>query len=85
MKEIIIRIDEELYRRAQESMDDLESSLIVRVTTYLNTLNGDDERIGAARVRMKELFNATTGFGVGQKLSREEMHERESVFNGAFK
>jgi hypothetical protein len=28
---------------------------------------------------MIELFRNTKGFGVGEKLSREEMHERGSV------
>lgn len=79
MKEIVIKVDEELFRRAHESLDDLESSLSQRVTSYLNSLNGDDERIAAARVHMKELFNATKGFGVGIKPSREEMHERRNV------
>ena len=79
MKEIIIRIDDELYRQAKESVDDLESSLNERVTSYLKSLNGDDERIAAARARMKALFNATKGFGVGRKPSREEVHERGSL------
>ena len=79
MKEIIIRIDDELYRRAKESVDDLESSLNEQITSYLKTLNGDAERIAAARSHMKELFNQTKGFGVGRKPLREEMHERGSV------
>ena len=79
MKEIIINVDDELYRRAKESVDDLEAALNERVTAYLNTLNGDEERIAAARTHMKELFNSTKGFGVGRRTSREEMHERGSV------
>jgi hypothetical protein len=79
MKEIIVKVDDELYDRAKESVADLESSISERVTSYLKALNGDDARIAAARSRMKELFNTTTGFGVGQKLSRDEMHERGSL------
>ena len=79
MKEIIIKVDDELYRRAEENVSDLESSLNERVTAYLKTLNGDDERIAAARSHMKELFDTTKGFGVGRSPSREEMHERGSV------
>ena len=79
MKEIIIKVDDELYDRAKESVADLESSVNEHVRTYLRALNGDDEHIAAARSRMKELFSSTTGFVVGQKLSREEMHERGSV------
>jgi multidrug resistance efflux pump len=61
VKEIIIRIDDELYRRAKERVDNLEAALNEQVTGYLKTLNGDDQRIDAARAQMKELFNATKG------------------------
>ena len=79
MKEINISIDDELYRQARERLDDLESSVSRCVTDYLQSLNDDDARIAAARNRMIELFRSTKGFGVGEKLSREEMHERGSV------
>ena len=79
MKEIIIKSDDQLYDRAKERVPDLESSVNEQVTSYLKALNGDDIRLASARSRMKELFNTTRGFGVGQKLSREEMHERGSV------
>jgi hypothetical protein len=79
MKEIVIKIDDDLYHRAKESAGDLESSLNEQVTNYLQGLDGADERIAAARARMKELFGMMTGFGVGRKPSREEMHERRSV------
>lgn len=79
MKEIIIKVDDQLYDRAKQSVADLKSSVNEQVTRYLKALNADDARIVAARSRMKELFDTTNGFGVGQKLSREEMHERGSV------
>ena len=79
MNEIPIRIDHELYRRAKENVDELESSLNERVIGYVKTLNGDDGSSASARARMKELFTSTKGFGAGPKLSREEMHERASV------
>jgi DNA replication initiation complex subunit (GINS family) len=79
MKEININIDDELYRRARRKFDDLESSVSQYVTDYLESLNEDNDRIAAARSRMAELFQTTTGFGVGIKPTREEMHERRSV------
>ena len=79
MKEIIIKIDDELYDHARKALPDLESSVEAHVTSYLEQLNGDDARISAARSRMMDLFNTTTGFGVGQKPSREQMHERRRL------
>ena len=79
MKEIIIKVGDELYDRAKQGVVDLESSVNEQVTIYLKALNGGVARIASARDRMKELFDTTSGFGVGQKFSREEMHERGSV------
>ena len=76
MKEITIRINDELYDRAKATLPDVESSVEAHVTSYLEGVNSDDARIKAARSRMKELFNTTKGFGVGTKPSRKEMHER---------
>lgn len=79
MKEITIRIDDELYDRAKATLADVESSVEAHVTSFLEELNGDEARISAARSRMEEFFNTTEGFGVGQKPSREEMHERRRI------
>jgi len=78
MKEISIKIDDDLYRRASRKIDDLEAEVNQRVTEYLKLVNGDDD-IVAARGRMAQLFAATKNFGVGIRPSREEMHERKKT------
>ena len=79
MKEISIKIDDELYRRASRKVEDLEAEVNQHVTEYLEALNGDDDAILDARTHMADLFNATRNFGVGVRPSREEMHERGSI------
>ncbi len=79
MKEISIKIDDELYRRASRAVEDLEAEVNQHVTQYLESINGDDDGIRAARVHMAELFRETRNFGVGVRPSREEMHERGSI------
>jgi hypothetical protein len=79
MKDITISIDEDLYRSAQQRVADIEGLINQQVADYLKCLNGDDEKIAVARERMAELFGDTKGFGVGERPSREEMHERGSV------
>lgn len=76
MKEISIKIDDDLYRRASQKIEDLEGEVNQRVTEYLESVNGDDDHIIAARARMAELFNQTTSFSVGVRPTREQMHER---------
>lgn len=75
MKEISIKISDDLYRRASRKVDNIEAEVNQRVTDYLESVNGDDD-IVTARSRMAELFRATRNFGVGVRPSREEMHGR---------
>ena len=81
MKEISIKIDDELYRRASRKVGDLEAEVNQHVTAYLESLDGDDDAILDARTHMAELFNATRNFGVGVRPSREEMHKRGRMLN----
>lgn len=76
MKEISIKIDEDLYRRASQNVSNLEGEVNQRVSEYLQTMNGDEDRIVAARTCMAELFSRTTNFTVGVRPTREAMHER---------
>ena len=76
MKEISINIEDDLYRRASRKVGDLEAEVNQRVAEYLEAMNGDEDKIVAARTRMTELFAQTTNFTVGVKPTREEMHER---------
>ncbi len=76
MKEISIKIDDDVYRRASREIGDLEREVNQRVTEYLESVNGDDDNTIAARARMAELFNQTTNFSVGVRPTRGEMHER---------
>ena len=75
MKEISIKIDDDLYRRASQKVSNLESEVNQRVNEYLESVNGEDD-IVAARTRMADLFAATKNFSVGIRPSREEMHDR---------
>jgi hypothetical protein len=76
MKEISIKIDDDLYRRASKKVSNLEGEVNQRVTRYLESVHGDNHDIVAARTRMADLFAATKNFSVGIRPSREEMHDR---------
>ncbi len=78
-KEISIKIDDKLYGRASRAVEDLEAEVNQHVIEYLESINGDDDGICAARAHMAELFRGTRNFGVGLRPSREEMHERGSI------
>jgi hypothetical protein len=78
VKEISIKINDDLYHRASRKLENLEAKVNQRVTEYLESVNGDED-IVAARTRMANLFATTKAFDVGVRPSREEMHERGSV------
>ena len=79
MKEISIKIEDELYRQASSKIADLEAEIGQHVAEYLETINRDDDALLAARTRMATLFGATRNFGVGVRPSREEMHEPRNL------
>jgi len=79
MKEILIKIDDDLYRRSSRMVENLETEVKQHVTEYLESIKGDDDGILAVRTHMADLFRATTNFGVGVRSSREDMHERGSI------
>ncbi len=79
MKEISIKIDDELYRRASRKVADLEAEVNQHVIEYLEAINGDDDVILDARAHMADLFGATRNFGVGIRPSRAEVHERGRI------
>jgi hypothetical protein len=78
MKEISIKIDDELYSRALRKVENLEAQVNQRVTEYLESVNGNDDDFVAARSRMADLFAGTKNFGVGVRPTREETHERRT-------
>ena len=75
MKEISIRIDDELYRRVSQKVPNLEGEVNQRVTEYLESVNGE-ENVVAARAQMADLFTSTKSFSVGIRPTRDEMHDR---------
>lgn len=77
MKEISIKIDDELYRRASQKIEDLEAEVSQHVTEYLEAINGNDDGILAARAHMADLFQETSNFGVGVRPSRERCMNAE--------
>ena len=76
MKEISIKIDDELYRPASQRVSNLEGEVNQRVNEYLESIYGDNDGIPAARTRMADLFAATKNFTVGIRPARKEMYER---------
>jgi len=58
---------------------EVEVTINPKVRSNEASVDVDDEALAAARARMRELFRTITGFRMGPKIPREELHERGSV------
>lgn len=83
MKEISIKIEDDLYRRASRKVEDLEAEVNQHVTEYLEALNEDDDTVFNTRTHLADLFKTTRNFGVGVRPTREEIHQRGRLLNQA--
>jgi len=78
VKNITVSIDDEVYRRARIKAAEQNSSVSALVGTYLKQLAGFETEAEIKRRRMNEILDRMKG-GVGKRVSREELHDRESL------
>ncbi|MGH8727027.1 MAG: DUF6364 family protein [Burkholderiales bacterium] len=79
MKNVTVSIPEEIYRRARVKAAAENTSVSKVVSRFLESYGAEEERIVAARAQMETLFRKVKGFGVGKKISREEIHARRRL------
>ena len=75
MKNITLSIDDELYHRARQKAAEQKTSLSKLVAEYLRRVVEEDVLKEEARAQMKVLFERGTGYQMGEKRSREDLHE----------
>jgi hypothetical protein len=76
MKNITVTIDEETYRRARVKAAQLDTSVSALVKRFLAELaagESDNERLKREERTLRERI---TTFTAGNRLSREDVHER---------
>jgi hypothetical protein len=81
MKTLTVQLPDEVYDLAEKRAAEKGVSLGQEVVNLVVRLGeqGDEKIVGAARVRMQELFRAVKGFRVTPKIAREELYERGSL------
>ncbi|MGA7487426.1 MAG: hypothetical protein WBW74_10890 [Xanthobacteraceae bacterium] len=78
MKNITVSVDDETYRRARiraAEQDTSVSALVKRFLTELASGESDRERL---KREERELRSRITGFRAGDRLSRDDAHERNA-------
>jgi len=76
MKKITIRVDDELHRRARIKAAERGVSLSVLVREFLVELGSAEINFARLMREEEELRARIQAFSAGDRLSREEAHER---------
>jgi hypothetical protein len=77
MKNITVSVDDETYRRARVKAAEQDTSVSALVKRFLSELasgESDNERL---KREEREIRARIHGFSAGDRLSRDEAHERE--------
>ncbi len=78
MKNITVSLDDEVYRRARVAAAARETSVSALVRDYLQSLATEESRFDRLKRREQELREQIKDFDGGNRLSRDEVHERQA-------
>lgn len=76
MKNITVTVDDETYRRARIKAAERDTSVSALVRQFLTEVAADESRAERLRRLEAETRAQITDFVVGDRLSRDELHER---------
>lgn len=78
MKNITVTVDDETYRRARIRAAELDTSVSALVKRYLVELAGGESEFERLEKLEQTLRERIKSFRAGDRLSRDEVHERRS-------
>ncbi len=76
MKNITVSVDEEVYRRARMKAAERDTSVSGLVKNFLVELSSDEPDARRLEREERELRARIRAFTAGNRLSRDEAHER---------
>ncbi|NGO50240.1 ribbon-helix-helix protein, CopG family [Allomesorhizobium camelthorni] len=76
MKNITVTVDNETYRRARMKAAERDSSVSAMVREYLKDLANTETEFERLKRKEAAIRSTITGFSASDRLSREEVHER---------
>lgn len=79
MKNVTVSLPEEVYRRARIKAAERDTSLSALVRAFLMKL-GHEETDAERRKRLQaEVLGSITSFRAGDRLNREDVHDRDAL------
>jgi plasmid stability protein len=79
VKNITVSLDDELYRRARVRAAELDTSVSAVVRRFLEDFAGGESDFERRRRLQDETLATITEFRAGDRLTRDEVHERRGV------
>ncbi len=76
MKNITVSLDDETYRRARMKAAELDTSVSALVRRFLADLATGESETERLKRRERELRAQITKFSAGNRLSRDQVHDR---------
>jgi plasmid stability protein len=76
VKNITVSVPDDVYRAARIRAAERGSSVSALVSEYLRSLSDRDAELARARASWKEIAAEIKDFRAGDRLSRDELHER---------
>jgi len=76
MKNITVSVPDDVYRQARIRAAELDSSVSALVGEYLRSLARGDAELARFRTEWNAVRAEITAFRGGDRLSREELHDR---------
>jgi len=76
MKNITVSVDDEVYRRARIAAAEKGTSVSAAVRRFLTRWAGEETDFDRRKRLQDETFQAITDFRGGDRLPRDEIHDR---------
>jgi plasmid stability protein len=76
MKNVTVSLPEDVYRAARVRAAEDDSSLSALVAGYLRSLAGGEAEFSRLEAQQRAVQERITRFRAGDRLSRDELHER---------
>ena len=77
MKNITVSLDDETYRRARIKAAEANTSVSALVKRFLTDIASGESRFEQLKRQERELRALVTDFDASDRLSRDEVHERD--------
>ena len=79
MKNITVSVEDEVYQRARIKAAELDTSVSALVKAFLNKLTEEESDMERRKRLQRETLASIHSFSAGDRLSREEVHERRAL------